>query len=48
MQLILVITAISAAVFYLVRRFYLSSKRKKQAGCEKCGLQQNPAKKQAL
>ena len=38
MQVFLVIAAISAAIFYLGRRFYLSSKRKKQAGCEKCGL----------
>lgn len=48
MQLILVIAAISAAIIYLVRRFYLSSKRKKQAGCEKCGLNQNPPKKQTV
>ncbi len=48
MQLVLVIIAISAAAFYLVRRFYLSSQRKKQAGCEKCGLNQNATKKQVL
>ncbi|AEA43518.1 hypothetical protein [Fluviicola taffensis] len=38
MQIALVITAVLAASFYLIRRFYLSSKRKKQAGCEKCGM----------
>jgi len=45
MQVILVIVALSAAIFYLVRRFYLTSRRKKQAGCEKCGL--NPNEKKA-
>jgi len=40
MQTALVIAAILAAGFYLIRRFYLSSNRKKQAGCEKCGLKE--------
>ncbi|WP_343635063.1 hypothetical protein [Fluviicola sp.] len=48
MQIVLVIAAISAAVFYLVRRFYLSSQRKKQAGCEKCGLNPNQKEKQVI
>lgn len=38
MQIALVIAAILGASFYLIRRFYLSSQRKKQAGCEKCGM----------
>lgn len=40
MQTILVILAILGAGFYLVRRFVLTSKRKKQAGCEKCGMKE--------
>ncbi len=40
MQTILVIVAILGAGFYLVRRFVLTSKRKKQAGCEKCGMKE--------
>lgn len=40
MQVVLVIIAVLTASFYLVRRFYLSSKRKKQAGCEKCGMKE--------
>ncbi len=46
MQVILVIVALSAAIFYLVRRFVLTSKRKKQSGCEKCGL--NPGEKKLI
>ncbi|WP_343747347.1 hypothetical protein [Fluviicola sp.] len=38
MQTVLVILAILGAGFYLVRRFVLTSKRKKQPGCEKCGM----------
>jgi hypothetical protein len=38
MQTILVILAILGAGFYLVRRFVLTSRRKKQSGCEKCGI----------
>lgn len=41
MQLVLVILAILGAGFYLVRRFVLTSRRKKQSGCEKCGLNPN-------
>lgn len=41
MQIVLVIVTVSAAIFYLIRRFYLTAQRKKQSGCEKCGLNPN-------
>jgi hypothetical protein len=34
----------AASVFYLVRRYYLLAKGKKQSGCEKCGLNDEKVK----
>ncbi|WP_309280668.1 hypothetical protein [Fluviicola sp.] len=41
MQAVLVILTILGAGFYLVRRFVLPPGRKKQTGCEKCGMNPN-------
>lgn len=38
MQEILVTLTISAAVVYLTRRFWLTMKRKRKSGCEKCAM----------
>jgi len=40
MQVALTILTITGAIVYLVWRFVATAKRKKQSGCEKCGLQQ--------
>lgn len=36
-QTVLTIVTIAAAAIYLTWRFWATAKRKKQAGCEKCG-----------